>query len=693
MSIKVLYEYNEWQKLLLLRIPSASPTLQKNFDRFSGLINEFGHPERANTPQTIPQFEITTCIALFSFKAVSPKELSFNRGDVIRVHRVIDINWMEGEHNGQIGIFLLHMYNNATAIPDRPKTPHTSTTPFSYRVLYAYKPRNADELELEENDIVFVVEKCDDGWFIGTLNTVFGIQTSYARTLQVLHHEQFLRAFNEKMLSEETSSSEPENVVPLSLEGLGYHFDGHGVMRDKVFFEWQKYEFTDQKSYEKIGLAVTEEIYRIMESPPYNMERQYVFKDWYKKENLIVLIHGSGAVRAGQWSRRLIMNESLNIGSQLPYLRICKSRDWGVVVMNTNMNITDNVPLEPLPESRTPLEHGITVWERYVAKAKANSVAVVAHSAGGAVIAGIIENYWSTEWMKRLKCVCLTDAVFTLPSVTVMDWLPAIRNWRATPHTEVGLRIDNSMLYGEDPYVTYISAGTNQHEETSAVAIEDIFDLLTITLCLNMLKPGELVTDWMQAERLCSYLEIGDLIEFRRVVGNIKRRIYTHWGVFIGFHDKKAYIAHTGTDFGDFDDNLISSSVESMATIGKKCHIRRDELITVANGDSCRVNNSLDKGKRPFPPVIVVDRALRMLGKTNYNLLLNNCEHFAKYCRYGLKESNQATVAKIIIISSATYCITGSLAVSAVVGTLTYTFSRLGRNIKKLVPSYPDVLL
>ncbi|VDO28666.1 unnamed protein product [Onchocerca flexuosa] len=38
---------------------------------------------------------------------------------------------------------------------------------FSYRVLYDYKPRNEDELELQENDVVFVVEKCDDGWFIG----------------------------------------------------------------------------------------------------------------------------------------------------------------------------------------------------------------------------------------------------------------------------------------------------------------------------------------------------------------------------------------------------------------------------------------------------------------------------------------------------------------------------------------------
>ncbi|EFO20733.2 hypothetical protein LOAG_07757 [Loa loa] len=535
-------------------------------------------------------------------------------------------------------------------------------------------------------------------------------------------------------------SPEPEDVEQPSLKALGYHFDNHGVMRDK---NEKRYEFIDQKSYEVIGSAVTQEIYRIMENPPYNMERQYLdstnrtrsafiflSRDWYQKENLVILIHGSGFVRAGQWSRRLIMNESLNMGSQLPYLRMCRSRDWGVIVMNTNMNVTDNNPPEPLPGSRTPLEHGITVWEKYIARSKASSIAVVAHSAGGTVIAGIIENYWSKEWMKRLKCVCLTDAVFTLPSVSVMKWLPAIKDWRASQHAEIGLRIDNTAIDVKHPYVIYVSAGTSQHEETSAVAIDDIFRFIDeqsqfypsvselLGICYyqlagsdtnirvtlisdvsNMLRPGELVTEWMQAERLRSHLEIGDLIEFRRVIGSIKRRIYTHWGVFIGFHDKKAYVAHTGTDFGDFGDNLISGSVECLATIRTKVscsnqiQIRRDELITVANGDSCRINNSLDKEKRPFPPVIVVDRALLMIGKTDYNLLLNNCEHFAKYCRYGLKESNQATVAKIILVISATYCMTGSLAVSAVAGSLTYTFARLGRDIKQFVPFYPDVLL
>lgn len=38
----------------------------------------------------------------------------------------------------------------------------------SYKAVYNYKPQNRDELELREGDIVQVMEKCDDGWFVGT---------------------------------------------------------------------------------------------------------------------------------------------------------------------------------------------------------------------------------------------------------------------------------------------------------------------------------------------------------------------------------------------------------------------------------------------------------------------------------------------------------------------------------------------
>uniref|UniRef100_A0A087XIY9 Sorbin and SH3 domain containing 2 n=1 Tax=Poecilia formosa TaxID=48698 RepID=A0A087XIY9_POEFO len=37
-----------------------------------------------------------------------------------------------------------------------------------YQALYNYMPRNEDELELKEGDVVDVMEKCDDGWFVGT---------------------------------------------------------------------------------------------------------------------------------------------------------------------------------------------------------------------------------------------------------------------------------------------------------------------------------------------------------------------------------------------------------------------------------------------------------------------------------------------------------------------------------------------
>ncbi|KAM8859703.1 sorbin and SH3 domain-containing protein 1 isoform 4-T5 [Spinachia spinachia] len=37
-----------------------------------------------------------------------------------------------------------------------------------FQAIYSYAPQNEDELELHEGDLVSVMEKCDDGWFVGT---------------------------------------------------------------------------------------------------------------------------------------------------------------------------------------------------------------------------------------------------------------------------------------------------------------------------------------------------------------------------------------------------------------------------------------------------------------------------------------------------------------------------------------------
>ncbi|XP_074849008.1 sorbin and SH3 domain-containing protein 2 isoform X10 [Carettochelys insculpta] len=60
--------------------------------------------------------------------------------------------------------------NSPKLKPQRPvlahENIHSGGEPF--QAVYNYNPRNEDELELREGDIIDVMEKCDDGWFVGT---------------------------------------------------------------------------------------------------------------------------------------------------------------------------------------------------------------------------------------------------------------------------------------------------------------------------------------------------------------------------------------------------------------------------------------------------------------------------------------------------------------------------------------------
>lgn len=61
-----------------------------------------------------------------------------------------------------------HTVSNSkqTHVPNNAGPPMVQRQP--YKAVYNYKPQNSDELELREGDIVQVMEKCDDGWFVGT---------------------------------------------------------------------------------------------------------------------------------------------------------------------------------------------------------------------------------------------------------------------------------------------------------------------------------------------------------------------------------------------------------------------------------------------------------------------------------------------------------------------------------------------
>lgn len=56
--------------------------------------------------------------------------------------------------------------------PRREVIKHAHLSCLRFQALYNYAPRNEDELELRESDVVDVTEKCDDGWFVGTCSLI-----------------------------------------------------------------------------------------------------------------------------------------------------------------------------------------------------------------------------------------------------------------------------------------------------------------------------------------------------------------------------------------------------------------------------------------------------------------------------------------------------------------------------------------
>ncbi|XP_031679204.1 sorbin and SH3 domain-containing protein 1-like isoform X2 [Oncorhynchus kisutch] len=188
--------------------------------------------EKAQPKKSAPVqvLEYGEAIARFNFTGDTVVEMSFRKGERIILIRRVDENWYEGKVSGsnRQGIFPVTYIEvhkrprvrNGLDYPDPPigQSPHrslnaspqlvknesdyhgrTSRSPVMlfdihdnnmnansfaqpqshspepsrlscgiFQALYCYVPQNEDELELQEGDLVSVMEKCDDGWFVGT---------------------------------------------------------------------------------------------------------------------------------------------------------------------------------------------------------------------------------------------------------------------------------------------------------------------------------------------------------------------------------------------------------------------------------------------------------------------------------------------------------------------------------------------
>ncbi|CAF1239900.1 unnamed protein product, partial [Didymodactylos carnosus] len=112
----------------------------------------------------------------------------------------------------------------------------------------------------------------------------------------------------------------------------------------------------NKKRYSAIGKLVEKEIYRLLETEcdldrvpiPIHAGRNdptsfiFMSKGALSQKYLLIIIHGAGAVRAGEWSRRLILEEGLEVGSQIPYIKRAMEYNYGIIVTNTNYNISES---------------------------------------------------------------------------------------------------------------------------------------------------------------------------------------------------------------------------------------------------------------------------------------------------------------------------------------------------------------
>ncbi|XP_071412440.1 sorbin and SH3 domain-containing protein 2 isoform X7 [Pithys albifrons albifrons] len=167
-------------------------------------VEKLSPPEKAQPARPPPPAqigEIGEAVAKYNFSADTNVELSLRKGDRVILLKRVDQNWYEGKIPGtnRQGIFPVSYVevikkNTSKSVDDYPDPPipqsyssdrihnlsstkpqrpvlsheniHSGGEPF--QALYNYTPRNEDELELREGDVIDVMEKCDDGWFVGT---------------------------------------------------------------------------------------------------------------------------------------------------------------------------------------------------------------------------------------------------------------------------------------------------------------------------------------------------------------------------------------------------------------------------------------------------------------------------------------------------------------------------------------------
>eukprot|EP01129_Flabellula_baltica_P015183 TRINITY_DN7553_c0_g1_i1.p1 TRINITY_DN7553_c0_g1~~TRINITY_DN7553_c0_g1_i1.p1 ORF type:complete len:358 (-),score=68.04 TRINITY_DN7553_c0_g1_i1:14-1087(-) len=287
---------------------------------------------------------------------------------------------------------------------------------------------------------------------------------------------------------------------PALLEDFGYEFR-EGKLVNAV--NGMSFHWVNQVHYDALGDIIVDHIQTILKDKyhlkeielPLDLEytgaKTNIFVTEGDCDKLLVLIQGSGAVRAGQWARALCINDTLDIGTVFPYVEKALEKNYGIIIMNPNDNerptekveIPVSLFLEERPEVPEiemsqveglshPYEHISYVWEHFVRPSNAKTISIVAHSAGG-YNTTLLLNENIDEFEQRVAAVAFTDSVHMIhPSEPGYDYMQRkTRNYITSQEP-----LDTPL--GNRQGGPCVSAGHTKHEFTSGFAFPSIFPYL-----------------------------------------------------------------------------------------------------------------------------------------------------------------------------------------------------------------------
>ncbi|KAI9322310.1 hypothetical protein BX666DRAFT_1893688 [Dichotomocladium elegans] len=271
-----------------------------------------------------------------------------------------------------------------------------------------------------------------------------------------------------------------EEKYPDTIEGFGYIVKDNGAVRSKETDEKYNFEYhyKDRALNELRYAAFIDLIGNLVEdklqASPLNFQKAiipvnadpakdpftYIYmtpKAMTTTDKLLFLIPGNNT-RIGQWSKRVMCDETIYSGSMLDVSRRAIEKGYEVMILNPNGiywydNKAQEMPPKThmnfitVPENGSPEEHCCYVLRNFILKSKANRIAAITVGWGGYNLTEML-NENGDFFKNRVLAVAMADSTHSSDLIKGDDkrsWMRNhVVNWAVSTETALGKPLNDN---------------------------------------------------------------------------------------------------------------------------------------------------------------------------------------------------------------------------------------------------------